>query len=314
MSEGSAGAGAGAGQNAAGTGQTGQNAAGESAVSSTGDAQQASGEQSSEGVNNNSEQGANNDANEQIAPDTPRSKYLATFKESHPDLDPSNEEAFFEAANERYTKLNDYKAKNTIANKNMIDAFNSNPVLTGIVRDAVKGAPMNIAIARNMDVSELAPIEGDVDEAPWKEAIETRKKKLAENEAYVKSIDENMQVSVKEVQKFAENNSLDETQTSEFLSAVDEFIAEAIQGKVNEKILSNLYRGMNADSEVANASKKAKVEGLNENIEAKKMATKPVGDGIPKPTATTTEKEPESEVKTDPFSEAIKYQLNKKRI
>lgn len=244
----------------------------------------------------------------------PRSKFRNRFKESNPDLDTENQDDFYNTADEVLTGLEDYKNKNMTINQNMIDTFDANPELAGLMKDVMKGAPLNVAIARNIDIESLAPVEGDVDEAPWKEALEGYKTNKSEKEAYMKNIDDNVGMSVKEIQAFAQENELSSDDTEAFLAQVDELIADAITGKVSKQTLSNLYRATTADNEVNNAAKAAKVEGLNENIDAKKAIVKPEGDGLPKIKSTTVDKEPVEEEPMDPFSAAINHQLSKKRI
>lgn len=245
---------------------------------------------------------------------SPRDRFRNRFKETHPDLDPNDEDAFYDAADKHLSELTDYKTKNTAINKTLLDVFNSNPELAEVVKDMTKGASFAEAIARNVDIDELKPAEGDPDEEKWKKALEERMAKKKAAEDYQKSIDVNSELSKKDFKEFVKENNLNAEQGAKIISKIDELVSDAIKGRITKNTLSSFYRAMNADNEVAQAAKVAEIKGRNANIEAKKTATKPKGDGLPKISSTTVEKEPKPKEKLDPFSEAIKYQLNKKRI
>lgn len=250
----------------------------------------------------------------EVVDDSPRAKFRNRFKDSHPDLDTENQDDFYNAADQQFNDLNDYKTRNTAANKSMIDSFNTRPEVGGFMKDIIAGAPGNVAYARNFGTDNMVPGEGDDDEGAWKEAAASYKQKQSDSEAYTQSISDNMELSAKEVQAFAQENNLDGEATAAFLTEVDNLVADAIKGTVKKATLTSLFRAMNADNEVADATAAAEVKGRNENIDAKKLEEAPTGDGLPKVSSTTEEKEPAPTVKQDAFSAAIEHQLNKKRI
>ena len=289
-------------EGSAGVGQAGGEGA--STATATSDANAATSE--GQNVDNNSETTEN------------KSDYRTSFRDRinkhFPDSDDSDNETFYKNANERYSKLSDYQKKNQTVNKAMIDSFNSNPELAGLMRDIVKGAPLNVAIARNLDIDSIKPQEGDADESQWAEGLADRKKKLSDREAYQNSITENINMSMTEVKSFAEDNNLDGETTAAFLTQVDQLIADAITGKISKKTLSSLYRASTADSEVTNAAKAAEVKGRNANIEAVKAVDKPEGDGLPQLQSSTEDKGDKDKGDMDSWSQAVAHQVNKRRI
>lgn len=312
MSEGSAG-------NAGGSTGAG-NAAGGGEGQSTATAQaQATSESTSEAqktnqnVENSSESDTENKSEKQETKEY-RKLLRDRIKKHFPDSDHEDNETFYKDAYSRYDKLSEYQKKNQAINKQMIDTFNSNPELAGLMRDIMKGAPIHIAIARNIDVTKLKPIEGDPDESEWAKALEENKKKLVDKEAYQNSLTENMNVSIGELKAFAKENNLDGEQAAEFLSQVDELVGDVIQGKLTKSTLSKLYRATTAEQEIANAAKAAEVKGRNAKIEAIKSEEKPNGDGIPTLQSTTEDQGDKKEEVMDGWNQAVMHQQKKRRI
>lgn len=251
-----------------------------------------------------------------------RTQFRERYKTDYPDMDTEDNDAFYKNANEHYEKrtkeitdLGDYKKKNVSINQKMMDTFNSQPELAAMIRDVMKGAPLNVAIARNIDIASLEPKAGDQDEAEWAKATAERLKRKTDQDAYIKGIDTNIEVSIKDIQAFAKENELDGTKVESFMQQVDELVSDVIQGKVTKKTLTNLFRAINADNEVAVATKKAVVDARNEKIDVKKQQdTAAGGDGMPHLTATTTEKPEVKKEEVDVWSQAAEHQAKKKRI
>lgn len=238
-----------------------------------------------------------------------RTTFRERIKKHYPDSDHKDNETFYKDANTRYGNLSDYQKKNEAINKNMIDTFNSNPELSGFMRDVMKGAPINEAIARNMDVDSIKPMEGDADHEGWSKALGERKQKLSDREAYTKSIDDNVGLTVTEIQSFQKEEGLSDEDTQTFMKQVDELISDAITGKVSKATLQRLYRAITADNDIA----VAEVKGRNANIEAKKVITKS-GDGMPNLQSTTEDKGDATAGKVDKWSLAIDEHVKRRSL
>jgi len=241
-----------------------------------------------------------------------RSTFRSKFGEGIEGWDGENNDMFYGEANKQFDGLTKYQNDNKSINKKMIDTLNSNPEAAGLFRDIMKGSSLQEAIARNIDVDSIKPMEGDPDMEGWTKGLESRKKTLAERESYQNEISENSQLTSKEIVAFASENSLDEESTMKVVNAFDGFIANAVKGKVSKADLNRYYRGMNADQEVADATDKATVDARNEKIEVLKADTNKqrTGDGLPNVNATNKEKPAESK-SDDPWVQSINEQVEK---
>lgn len=83
--------------------------------------------------------------------------------------------------------------------------------------------------------------------------------------------DKNIAQSKTDVDAFFAEHGLDEAEQKQFVEWVDnEILANLLDGKVNKGILTKLYQGWIYDAAVADALETGKVEGRNEQIEAKR--------------------------------------------
>ena len=72
-----------------------------------------------------------------------------------------------------------------------------------------------------------------------------------------------------------------EEQATEFLGKVDEALNDIYTGKITKNFLASMFRALNYDKDIANASEMAEIKGRNANIEAN-ILNKPLSDGLPK--------------------------------
>ena len=211
--------------------------------------------------------------------------------------------------------LKDYKEQNETVNAKLLDLFEAQPEIGSFLKDVLRGAPANIAIARNFDISELEPQEGEPDYEEWGKAVESRKKTLAEKQKYLKEIEDNVNMSAKELDAFTKENNLSDEEAEEFVKSVDQLVADLVKGKVTKDALTRFYKGINYDKDLEEKSKVAEVKGKNAKIEdlQKKEAAK-VGDGIPKLKAQNKVKESAPAPEPDNWSRAIDAHLKRRKI
>lgn len=143
------------------------------------------------------------------------------------------------------------------------------------------GIPVQVAIARQFDSSELAVPEGEPDYEAYKQAAEERTKRLADMKARVETREKNMARSKTDVDAFFAEQGLSEEEQQRFVAWVDnEILANLLDGKVNKEILTKLYQGWVYDTAVAEARETGKVEGRNEQIETRRVRAQKT-DGLP---------------------------------
>lgn len=96
-----------------------------------------------------------------------------------------------------------------------------------------------------------------------------------------------------------------------FVEWVDnEILANLLDGKVNKGILTKLYQGWIYDAAVADALETGKVEGRNEQIEAKRKQARKT-DGLPADGGSVETPE-QAETPKDMFDEVIERRNKRK--
>ncbi len=111
---------------------------------------------------NGSEQATQEVVNNDAKPDQ-RTTFRSKFGEGIEGWDGENNDVFYSEANKQFDRLTKYQTDNKAINKKMIDTLNSNPEAAGLFRDIMKGASLQEAVARNIDMDSIKPVEGDPD-------------------------------------------------------------------------------------------------------------------------------------------------------
>ena len=173
------------------------------------------------------------------------------------------------------------------------------------------GVPVQVAIARQFDPSELAVPEGEPDYDAYKKAATERSQRLADMKARTEARDKNIAQSKTDVDAFFAEHGLDEAEQKQFVEWVDnEILANLLDGKVNKGILTKLYQGWIYDAAVADALETGKVEGRNEQIEAKRKQARKT-DGLPADGGSVETPE-QAETPKDMFDEVIERRNKRK--
>ncbi len=191
------------------------------------------------------------------------------------------------------------------------------PEIPSIISDLHKGAPLSVALARHIDLDEITPLEGDPDYDEWTKAKGERQTRMGELKQQQKQLDENIQLTAKEMDEFKKENKLDDTQAKEFFDNVNTFLDQIFEGKVDRKILSMFQRAMNADKEIETARKQAEIKAKNEKIEVKKKEeTQKTGDNLPRlKKGQVAQEDKEDEVPSaDPFASALDRERTRQRF
>lgn len=181
-----------------------------------------------------------------------------------------------------YLEENDKKiAGHEAANKTIMEVVQAYPEFAQIIEDVANGVPVQVAIARQFDPSELSVAEDEPDYDAYKKAANERTQRLADMKARMEARDKNMAQSKTDVDAFFAERGLDEAEQKQFIEWVDnEILANLLDGKVNKEILTKLYQGWVYDTAVIEALETGKVEGRNEQIETKRKQSRKT-DGLP---------------------------------
>ena len=185
-----------------------------------------------------------------------------------PDREFGDDDELEQALYDYLTQSDKKIAGHEAANKTIMEVVQAYPEFAQIIEDVANGIPVQVAIARQFDSSELAVPEGEPDYEAYKQAAEERTKRLADMKARVETREKNMARSKTDVDAFFAEQGLSEEEQQRFVAWVD------------NEILTKLYQGWVYDTAVAEARETGKVEGRNEQIETRRVRAQKT-DGLP---------------------------------
>lgn len=183
------------------------------------------------------------------------------------------------------SQLGEYKSKNDEANRKLIEILESEPSVADFLADIIKGASLPQALARNFDMEDFTPQDGEPDYDAWDQARNERSAKLAERKKTDEELTANKVESSKAFDQFRESKGLSEEELDTFVDKIDSFLGDIYKGKVTGEFLEAIFKATAFDTEVEAARNAGLVEGKNMAIEPKKVQA-PKGDGLPRVTAT----------------------------
>ena len=227
---------------------------------------------------------------------------ISVAKEIYPDREFATEQEAIQAVREYTESSKEYEKRTKEANQSLVNIFNNNQELVALVRMLNSGASFVEALPHVVDVDALLPKEGDPDWEAWQKAKEEGTKTRADREAKKKEIANNLEMSMAEVDKFAQENEMTPEEAGEFLTTIDTILENVSQGNITRDILEKFKKGLFHDKIVKEESEKAEIRGRNEAIEEKvEKKSKNKGDGLPEVKSASTEEEA-PEQPSDPAS------------
>lgn len=213
----------------------------------------------------------------------PTRKHADRLAKAFPDRKIESDEDYDAALDEHLTGLESYKERGTSMNQKLIALFEAEPQVGEVVRDMINGATFREALALHLSPEDLKAVEGDPDYEGWTKNKTAREEKAAKARKFEEDYANNLDMSQKAIEEFAAENNMEEQDAAEFLSKLDQFIADANNGNISKESLSLFKKALNYDNDLATASSKAEIAGRNQNIVAKKEDVTASGDGLPRP-------------------------------
>lgn len=209
---------------------------------------------------------------------TARERYMGRYGEAYPDLNPDDEEAFYNQANANLDELEGFRE----SNRQLGEAFDKTPLLAGLVYAAKEGQNPFVYLVENlgpdMDIRELAD---NPDFAKQMGAALTAfQEKQEAAKAKEEEIGKNVVKSLEELKALqAERNMTDEEavkMAKDFFGELDEegnpigkesFMYKAANGIVTKGMWESLIKGRKYDGDIASATDKARATALNEKVQ-----------------------------------------------
>lgn len=180
-----------------------------------------------------------------------------------------------------------YREDNTKVSQALMDALNSDPEMAAMLGDVMNGASLREAIARNMDIESLTPVEGERDYEAWGKAKQERLdrlKKMEEddkrNAETVKRIAGNTDATKALIVQFAKDRKMSDEEARQMAVKLASFASDIMEMKVDEGTLDMIYKSMKMEDIIEDAKKEGAVAERNKKIEVARMKREET-DGLP---------------------------------
>lgn len=203
---------------------------------------------------------------------TAKERYMKRIKDSNPDLDMENEDAFYENANQR---MDDYERLNEGMN-NIRKTMDENPYFAEMIYEASRNKELDPIIYMiekgNIDLDALANDEDyatKIAEARAKWLDEHTKAKELEDK-----IAENLPTSIAACQEKGKELGLSDEETEKVISRYFSLLDDIEQGILATDVFELLAKGDMHDADVEEASKQGEAKGRATKIR-ETLATMP---------------------------------------
>lgn len=155
------------------------------------------------------------------------------------------------------------------------------PELYAVIQDLQEGKPLEVALAANIDIDSLKPLEGEEMYADYEAARNARKERKAKVDEYRATVEKNWEDSNKVIHDFFNEIAFDEEQTNEFLAKMDEMLGNYVNGIVTREFLDVFYRAMNYEQAMESARAAGAIDAKNARIDAERERAEAETDGLP---------------------------------
>lgn len=215
---------------------------------------------------------------EEIVEEKPMSRSRSFIMAKYPDKTYANDDEYEEdLANHLEQTDKDLKAYKD-ADVELEEILDLNPELALIVTDMRKGMPFTTALARNVDLEDITPIEGEPDYEEFAKSKEERKAKRAADKERESMLASNAEQSAKDIVEYLGAKGWNDDQKASFDKWFNDLVAKLSENKLGKDEMEVFVKGYEYDEAVARAEENGKVAGRNEKIEAKRKMQENVDD------------------------------------
>lgn len=203
-------------------------------------------------------------------------------KEHYADREFANDDELNAAAEEMIDELSNYQKAGKEANAKLIEVFEAEPEVAAFMADVMKGASIPVALARNFDLENITPAEGEPDYGEWEAAAQERRKAAEGRAKLQEELTSNKVESSKAFEAFEKEKGLSESEADDFLDKIEAYLGDIYKGRVTKEFLDAMYKATDYESALSKARTEAELKARNSKVEAeKKNYAKPKGDGLP---------------------------------
>ena len=155
------------------------------------------------------------------------------------------------------------------------------PELYVVIQDLEAGKPLEVALAANIDVEALKPMEDEEMYAEYEAARNARKERKAKAEEHRAAFTKNQEESKQVITDFFSEVAFDEEQGVAFANKIDQMIGDYINGVVTREFLDVFYRAMNYEQAMESAREAGAIDAKNARIDAERERAEAETDGLP---------------------------------
>lgn len=155
------------------------------------------------------------------------------------------------------------------------------PELAAVVEDLGAGKPFEVALAANIDVEALKPLEDEEMYAQYEEARNARKERARRAEEHRATFTQNWADSEKVIADFFEEKGFTEEQATALAEKMDRLFRAWLDGQVTPELLEVFYRSMDYDNAVEAAREAGAIDAKNARIDAERERAEEETDGLP---------------------------------
>jgi hypothetical protein len=166
------------------------------------------------------------------------------------------------------------------SDEQLSELLEMNPELALMVRDMKEGAPFMVALARNVDLEDLAPIEGEVDFEEYSKELTKRKEDNKAKKAREAELAKNAELSGSEMTKYLESLGWNAEKRADFDAWLTDLLANFSENKIGKREMDIFLDAYQYAEAIARAKENGRIEGRNQKIEAKRKVAEQV-DTLP---------------------------------
>lgn len=218
------------------------------------------------------------DVVEEVSEEKPVSRSRSFIMAKFPDKTYENEEEYEEdlanTLEQTEKELQAYKD----ADARLEDILDLNPELALVIADMHKGMPFMTALAHNVDLEEIMPIEGEPDYEEFAKNKEERKAKKAADKEREDLLRTNAEKSAEEILDYLDKKGWTEEQKGNFNKWFNDLVARLSENRLGKDEMDIFVKGYEYDEAVARAEENGKVAGRNEKIETKRKVQENVDE------------------------------------
>lgn len=164
------------------------------------------------------------------------------------------------------------------ADANLGEILDLNPELALIIGDMRKGMPFPVALARHVDIDDIAPFEGEPDYDEFEKSKAERLAELKSKKEREAMLMANAEESAGAISEHLESKGWTPERRAEFDAWFDNLVKRLSENRLGKEEMEIFIKGYEHDEAVKRAEENGRIAGRNEKIETKRKIQENVDD------------------------------------